>query len=722
MNRQNQLGLTNKELPSKVYAEVIVRSATGASLLRTDQTITHQNVEQFYVPSDRIQAVAQRLRNAGFDVIDETGKFAITVAASPEVYERSFGKKLEAHESPVIKELGQRTTATFINAKDQRPFGEIDVSDTEWSNLLDGVAINEPIYYFQDASPPPSAMPPQTTAAYLSVPDGVAEALNAPLAHREGITGQGVHVVMVDSGFYPHPFYSPYNDKINVVLAPGSTNDRVDEQGHGTGEAANLLTIAPGITFTMVKADIALAGRSRHISSASALRTAIALRPDIISCSWGSDQQTPNLSPANRLLAALVADAVRQDIIMVCAAGNGHYGFPAQHPDVIAAGGVYRYLTGSRRDRLEASNYASSFVSPVYPGRQVPDLCGLVGQLPHACYIMLPVPPGSSLDQRLALTDGTPPTDGWAAFSGTSAAAPQLAGICALIKQVNRQLSPDQVRQILRQTARDVVEGVSNATRAPARAGPDLATGGGLADAYAAVQKARASQSGDCCDACASANQSFSTVQLTQPMRSTMSSQFPKLQKNLGEIQARLDAVIKQAIEDGLVEEVELNITEANFSPRSFQADSMFRQKRLLADIPWKDGDKEKGFDLSQIKKKHIRAAENLIRMQRCQDLAFKVLTAAIDSSDEELAELAIKALGKFDTNKTQGICGHDQQPVLQGSLLFDADTCGDKGRCYQSREYPGFYRFYSYETKKLDPLEDYPSCKTKLGGNPGAC
>jgi len=29
----------------------------------------------------------------------------------------------------------------------------------------------------------------------------------------------------------------------------------------------------------------------------------------------------------------------------------------------------------------------------IYSGRQVPDFCGLVGLLPHADYIMLPVPP-----------------------------------------------------------------------------------------------------------------------------------------------------------------------------------------------------------------------------------------------------------------------------------------------------------------------------------------
>ena len=129
---------------------------------------------------------------------------------------------------------------------------------------------------------------------------------------------------------------------------------------------------------------------------------------------------------------------------------------------------------------------------------------------------MLPVSPNSLVDQQLAVRDdGTEAIDGWAAFSGTSAAAPQLAGICALIKQVNRGLSPAQARQILRDTAHDVVDGFSNpaSSGASARAGPDLATGYGLADAYKAVNTAISLTNDKCCDNCAlSSSQNFSTT------------------------------------------------------------------------------------------------------------------------------------------------------------------------------------------------------------------
>ena len=470
MSQQNQ-----PELPLKIYSEVIVRSVSGESLLNSSEAVTSENVHRFYASVARLDLAAQKLRQAGFEVLDR-GKVSITIAAAPAVYERSFQTTLEAVDRLVLKELGQTGITTFINAIDTKPFGEIDVSHTEWNSTLDGVAINEPIYYLSSLLP--SATPPVTSKDYLSVPEGVAQGLNATLAHQQGVTGKGVKVVMVDSGWYRHPFFSKYNYQVDVQLSSGSSNENQDDLGHGTGESANLLAIAPEVSFTMVKADVALEGKVRNVNSISAFRTAISLQPDIISCSWGSNQRSAILSPSSRLLAATVSEAVERGIIVIFSAGNGHYGFPAQHPEVIAVGGVYQYLNGSLKGKLEASDYASSFVSPVYPGRRVPDVCGLVGKRPHGSYIMLPIPPDCIADQALAfLKDGTEPTDGWAAFSGTSAAAPQLAGICALIKQINPDLSPTQVKQILQQTARDVVDGFSNPNSgsAPAAVGIDLA-------------------------------------------------------------------------------------------------------------------------------------------------------------------------------------------------------------------------------------------------------
>jgi hypothetical protein len=46
--------LPESDFPVKVYAEAVVRSRTGASLLDTAQPITSQTVTQFYASLDRL--------------------------------------------------------------------------------------------------------------------------------------------------------------------------------------------------------------------------------------------------------------------------------------------------------------------------------------------------------------------------------------------------------------------------------------------------------------------------------------------------------------------------------------------------------------------------------------------------------------------------------------------------------------------------------------------
>ena len=119
-----------------------------------------------------------------------------------------------------------------------------------------------------------------------------------------------------------------------------------------------------------------------NVNSTAAFNTAVGLGPDIITCSWGHSKQFGPLTAADQAIAAAIAAAVASGIVVIFAAGNGHWGFPGQHPDVISAGGVYMEVDGS----LQASDYSSGFMSNIYPNRRVPDLSGLVGMLPTAAY------------------------------------------------------------------------------------------------------------------------------------------------------------------------------------------------------------------------------------------------------------------------------------------------------------------------------------------------
>ena len=476
----------NLTIPPRIFAQASPCSPGGVSLFEAQDQIRSDTVPYFFSGEEILRAAAQKLKDAGFEIL-QVSAITINIAGTAETYEKAFQTKIYAEERPVIKEMATETVATFLDSPDTKIPGLIATKGTAFEDVLEGVALEEPRYFMQ------SAFPPLRQYWHLDVPAGVSLATNADRAHRGGITGRGIRVAMVDSGWFRHPFFTERGYRAApVVLGPAAANPLDDESGHGTGESANIFSVAPDVELLPVKVNF--------VNSIGAFNAAVGLAPDIITCSWGSSVMNGPLSAANQALAAAIAAAVASGIIVVFSAGNGHWGFPGQHPDVISAGGTFMDVDGS----LRASDYASGFMSNIYPNRRVPDLCGLVGMQPKAIYIMLPIQPGDSIDSTPwnagGLQGGTHPNgdetannDGWGAFSGTSAAAPQLAGAAALIKQACPSLTPADVRDILMKTARDVIAGNCNPSTGgnPATVGPDTATGNGLVDAHKAVMMAK---------------------------------------------------------------------------------------------------------------------------------------------------------------------------------------------------------------------------------------
>ncbi len=103
---------------------------------------------------------------------------------------------------------------------------------------------------------PPSALAPSVHRFNPRVPGDVAMLENAAKTHRERITGKGVRVAMIDSGFaHQHPHFVEHGYRTCVALAAGATDTDMDGNGHGTGESANVFAIAPDVTFVGVKLD-----------------------------------------------------------------------------------------------------------------------------------------------------------------------------------------------------------------------------------------------------------------------------------------------------------------------------------------------------------------------------------------------------------------------------------------------------------------------------------
>jgi hypothetical protein len=482
-------------MPKIIYAQASPRSAGGVSLFEAFDRIEAATVAHFASEQSVLAAAEARLREAGFEVL-QVSSITINIAGPKEAYERAFKTSVVAEERTTFKSralAAQATgrggppeeTATFLDCPETTLPGLIATQGTPFEDLLEGVALEEPRYFMQ-----PSMFPPPKAYWHLTMPGDVSLGCNADRAHRAGLTGRGVRVAMADSGWFQHPYFVGRGYRVApVVLGPAAANPLADEVGHGTGESANIFAVAPDVEFLPVKMSF--------VNTVGGFNAAVGLHPDIITCSWGSHKPNGPLSAADMALAAAIAAAVASGITVIFSAGNGQAGFPGQHPDVISAGGVFMDQDGS----LQASNYASGFMSNIYAGRRVPDLCGLVGLQPKAIYLMLPLEPGDEIDRsfqggRFPNGDETGPDDGWAAFSGTSAAAPQLAGAAALIKQACPGLTPADVKDILRRTARDVTAGVCSPVPGihgglPAGPGPDAATGDGLVDAQRAALMAR---------------------------------------------------------------------------------------------------------------------------------------------------------------------------------------------------------------------------------------
>jgi subtilisin family serine protease len=473
------------DFPDRIFG-IASPQSVGASLFTPGVLPDAETVGNFQSDPQQVERAVNLLADAGFEVL-QANELMINIAGPRELYESVFDTTLVAEERPTLKAGQVEDTATFFDTTDTDVSGLCSTSGTRFEEVLEGVAIEEPAYPCAV-----NAFPPAVDYFKLDVPADVSLGCNADKAHRAGITGKGVTVAMVDTGWQTHPWFTSRGYRVDpTLLGPGTADAGVDESGHGTGESANIFSTAPDVTLKPVKAATA-AGALVNLTAA--FNAAVALNPHIITNSWTSDVRFGPLSAALQARAAAVAAAWAGGIIVVFAAGNGHWGFPGQHPDVISVGGVDIRIDGS----LRASDYSSGFMSNVYANRRVPDMCGLVGMRPMAMNIMLPLPAGCAIDSgnaggsHPATGDETTASDGWAAFSGTSAACPQVAGVCALIKQACSHLTPPQVRDILKSTARDVTTGTNHPNFGNA-AGPgvDLATGDGLVDAHKAVLLAK---------------------------------------------------------------------------------------------------------------------------------------------------------------------------------------------------------------------------------------
>jgi serine protease AprX len=443
-------------LVPEIPFEVAVTPESGTkSAFATDSIPTVSNLHRYRHPFDKMIEAARLLQREDITVHKVT-EFTLSASCPRKKFESFFQAKLVEKTPEKGKLLPGGYTYLTPETRIEPPAVE------GLRDLVERVYIQPPPIFFAGER----SIPPFFNDKFrLRVPGDIAQIMRATSVHQRQITGRGVRVAMADTGFYFHPYFQEQGYNFLGVAAPDVIDHTSDSSGHGTGECANLFATAPGINFVGVKMGPNLT---------LAFKTAVELRPQVMTNSWGFSVDVPNSTMPNFLkpLHLAVLDAVSKGITVCFSAGNGHFGFPGSMPEVISVGGV----VVDQDLNYSATKYTSGFDSTWFPGRSTPDICGLCGVPPTADYIILPVQQGAALEK----------SGGWGAFSGTSAASPMVAGVIALLLEVDRTLTPEQIRSILKYTARDITAGV-NAHNRPAVPGPDGATGFGLVDAERAV-------------------------------------------------------------------------------------------------------------------------------------------------------------------------------------------------------------------------------------------
>jgi hypothetical protein len=188
-----------------VHASVIVRAASGKSVIKDLAQIAPQNVK-LYLPAEiDLQEAARRLTALGFrvDLIAST-----SISGPVALFEKVFDCKIAPQSFPLFAgTAGLSQRQVFVA---DRPLN----IPPQLQKLIESVDLAPAVVYQISAAPPPLAYD------HMELPDDVARGMDAIKAHERGIDGTGVNLAMVDTGFMTpfHPYYAGKGYKINRLL------------------------------------------------------------------------------------------------------------------------------------------------------------------------------------------------------------------------------------------------------------------------------------------------------------------------------------------------------------------------------------------------------------------------------------------------------------------------------------------------------------------------
>jgi serine protease AprX len=285
----------------------------------------------------------------------------------------------------------------------------------------------------------------QATADELptSGPDVYIPTVGVQNLHSTGFDGSGTTVAIIDTGVADVPALDGVViHQENISSAP----DEGDQFGHGTFVAGLVHETAPGAKIVSIKLSDGT-GAVDVTQVLAALSWVIANKDtysiDVVNLSFGNDsKQSAYSSPLNYA----VQKVWDSGIVVVASAGNlgdqdGTVTKPGDDPLIISTGASDDRGTTSRDDDTIP---AFGSRGPTQDGLTKPDIVA-----PGTRVVSLRAP-GSSAD--VSAPQARIGTDHFRG-SGTSCAAPIVAGVAAIMLDADPGLDPDQVKYGLRKTA-----------------------------------------------------------------------------------------------------------------------------------------------------------------------------------------------------------------------------------------------------------------------------
>lgn len=278
---------------------------------------------------------------------------------------------------------------------------------------------------------------------------------------KDGLTGKGVTIAVVDTGIHPHDdLMKPESRIVAFADLVNGKKETYDDQGHGThcagdavgnGYQSEGLYAGPAPEANVVGVKVLDKEGSGQLSTViKGVEWCVENKDKygirILSLSLGSPAFE---SYRHDPLAQAVEVAWHHGLLVCAAAGNegpapGTISTPGIDPVILTVGAADDRNTADGRDAIQAP---FSSRGPTIDLLVKPDVYA-----PGTKIISLSVP-GSPIEKQLPENRVG---EHYIHLSGTSMATPFMAGVAALLLEANPQLSPNDVKSILMSTSKEM--------------------------------------------------------------------------------------------------------------------------------------------------------------------------------------------------------------------------------------------------------------------------